>query len=65
VSIDRPETATVLVDGVKVKDRTVALWEGRHRIDVVFRGGQKASKTADVVRGETSEVFFDEPLPNE
>ena len=65
VSIDRPESATALVDGAKVKDRTVALWEGRHRIDVVFRGGQKASKTADVVRGETSEVFFDEPLPNE
>jgi hypothetical protein len=65
LSVDRPEGATVLVDGVKLKERTAAFWEGRHRIDVTFRGGQKASKTADVVRGETAEVFFDAPLPTE
>jgi hypothetical protein len=65
VSVDRPATATLFVDGAKVKDRTITLWEGRHRLDVTFRNGQKASQVADIVRGETIEVFFEEPLPNE
>lgn len=65
VSVDRPAGATLFVDGAKVKDRTITLWEGRHRLDVTFRNGQKASQVADIVRGETIDVFFDEPLPNE
>lgn len=65
LSIDRPKTSKVSVGGVPVKDRAILLWEGRHRIDVVFGNGQKASKTADVVSGVTAEVFFDDPLPQE
>lgn len=65
LSIDRPKSAKVSVAGVPVKDRAVLVWEGRHRIDVVFGNGQKASKMADVVRGVTAEVFFDDPLPQE
>ncbi|MBL8923950.1 MAG: hypothetical protein JNJ54_34155 [Myxococcaceae bacterium] len=65
LSIDRPKTAKVSVAGVPVKDRAILLWEGRHRIDVVFGNGQKTSKTADVVSGVTAEVFFDDPLPQE
>jgi hypothetical protein len=66
LSIDRPATAKVSVEGVgRVSQRAILVWEGRHRIDVVFASGQKASKVADVVRGETAELFFDEPLPQE
>lgn len=65
LSIDRPKNAKVSVAGVPVKDRAVLVWEGRHRIDVVFGNGQKASKMVDVVRGVTAEVFFDDPLPQE
>ena len=60
-----PKSAKVSVAGVPVKDRAVLVWEGRHRIDVVFANGQKTSKMADVVRGVTAEVFFDDPLPQE
>ena len=65
LSVDRPTTAKVSVGGVAVQKREVLLWEGRHRVDVVFRNGQKASKVVDVVRGTTAELFFDEPLPQE
>lgn len=66
LSIDRPRTAkAVLVDGVKMMQSPVLVWEGRHRIEVVFANGQKGSKAADVVRGETAELFFDDPLPQE
>jgi hypothetical protein len=62
LSIDRPASAKVTIDGAKVLGRTIGLWEGRHRVDVVFANGAKATKLADVVRGETAEVFFDEPI---
>lgn len=65
LSVDKPKTARVSVAGVPVTQRAVLLWEGRHRVDVVFSNGQKASKTVDVVRGETAELFFDDPLPQE
>lgn len=65
LSVDRPATAKVSVGGVAVQKREVLLWEGRHRVDVVFRSGQKESKVVDVVRGTTAELFFDEPLPQE
>jgi hypothetical protein len=48
-----------------VNGQPALLWEGRHRVDVVFRNGQKESKVVDVVRGTTAELFFDEPLPQE
>lgn len=65
LSVDRPASAKVSVGGVAVQKREVLLWEGRHRVDVVFRNGQKESKVVDVVRGTTAELFFDEPLPQE
>jgi len=66
LSIDRPRTAkAVLVDGVKMMHSPLLLWEGRHRIEVVFANGQKGTKNADVVRGDTAELFFDDPLPQE
>lgn len=66
LSIDRPRTAkAVLVDGAKLMHSPLLLWEGRHRIEVVFANGQKGSKNVDVVRGETAELFFDDPLPQE
>lgn len=65
LSVDRPQNAKVTVEGLKVTQRAILLWEGRHRVDCVFANGQKASKLADVVRGETAEIFFDDPLPQE
>lgn len=65
LSVDRPANAKVSVEGLKVTGRAILLWEGRHRVDCVFGNGQKASKLADVVRGETAEIFFDDPLPQE
>jgi hypothetical protein len=65
LSIDRPASSKVSVEGLKVTQRAILLWEGRHRVDCIFRNGQKASKFVDVVRGETAEVFFDDPLPQE
>lgn len=65
LSVDRPQNAKVSVEGLKVSGREILLWEGRHRVDCVFGNGQKASKLADVVRGETAEIFFDDPLPQE
>lgn len=65
LSVDRPQNAKVSVEGLKVTQRAILLWEGRHRVDCVFANGQKASKLADVVRGETAEIFFDDPLPQE
>lgn len=65
LSVDRPGNAKVSVEGVKVTQRAVLVWEGRHRVDCVFGNGQKASKLVDIVRGETAELFFDDPLPQE
>ncbi len=65
LSVDRPQDAKVSVEGQKVTQRAILIWEGRHRVDCVFANGQKASKLADVVRGETAEIFFDDPLPQE
>ncbi len=65
VDVDAPAGAKVSIDGVPAKGRTITIWEGRHRVDVVFANGQKASKSADVVRGETTQLFFDAPVPNE
>lgn len=65
LSVDRPQDARVSVEGQKVTQRAILIWEGRHRVDCVFANGRKASKLADVVRGETAEIFFDDPLPQE
>jgi hypothetical protein len=65
VDVDAPASAKVSIDGVPAKGRTIAIWEGRHRVEVVFANGQKDSKSADVVRGETTQLFFDAPAPNE
>lgn len=65
LSVDRPASAKVSVGGVPVRERAVQLWEGRHRVDVVFANGQRTSRSVDVVRGETAEVFIEEPPPAE
>ncbi len=50
-----PDEAKVTVDGKSARERTVQVWEGLHRVEATV-GHERASKTAEVVAGETTSV---------